>query len=493
MKRRVGFHWIGVIAAVMVLLTNAVPSLAMGASPATVAAGADDWFEPRGLNIVDLVGVVPDSYLTGSIVSYTPGYGIVRYRSGQRSGDTVVITADVFPRYVVDGAWSGTMFGCLGQPARIDQFGTVSPASTVRLYNGATEVTRQATIYTYVPAGLNKPVRNPQQSEWENQYRYWESAILNSQFNAQGALVLPANMGCEVIISNKNYTQLTAVFTLQAPQVVNVEVLGTESFTFHSYLGVGYAGLLQPLVSQLNARFPGRHERFALHVPDQADYLWLNFPPMPVDMYTQFAGNPTANAGRPTGGTYRMNTSEGLSIDHVSSMGLPLQGHWKDMDLANGAAYLPYMAGSSMAAPEYFVPAGVNYDPCMIQGTCSAALLDQIYNTAMTMQAVYMRVTRLTGTLQQVSLRMVGPSWNPTMAAGVEAAATLTMDLDMRTIASQLAGPTDFSTMAAGPFTHFVYLPMVARNYAEVPPDSACVEGPCGWLTTDGRMVDFVP
>lgn len=493
MKRRGGVRWIAVIAVVMVLLANAVPSLAMDISPETMATGgATEWYEPRGLNIVDLVGAVPDSYLTGSILSYTPGYGIVRYRSGQRSGDTVVITADVYPRYVVDGAWTGTMFGCLGQPARIDQLGSVSPATTVRLYSGATEVTRQATLYSYVPSGLNKPVRNPQQSEWENQYRYWESSLLSSRFTAEGALIMPGNMGCEIIISGKNYSQLTAVYTLNSPVAVNVEVLSTESFTFHSYLGVGYAGLLQPLVSQLSARFSDRHERFQLHIPENADYLWLNFPAMPVDMYTQFPGNPTSNVGRPTGGTYRMNTSQGLSVDHVSSMGLPLRGHWKDMDLANGSIYLPYMEGASMAAPEYFVPAGVEYNPCMIQGNCSTALLDQIYNTSMNMQAVYLRVTRISCGLQQVSLRMVGPSWQPTMVAGIIEGAEQTMNLDMKAMEA-LAEPEAFSATTAGPFSYFVYLPLVARNLCEVPPDSTCTDGPCGWLTGDGRMVDFVP
>jgi len=489
MRRRGGARGIAVMVVVVALLANAMPLLAMEESGAmssttgllpTATASAIDWLEPRGLSIVDLVGIVPENYLVGSILSYTPGYGILRYKSGQRTGDTVVITADVYPRFVIDGSWTGTMFGCLGQPARIDQFGTVSPASTVRVYNGAVEVTRQIDLYTYVPAGLNKPIRNPKVSEWQNQYRYWESDLLRSQFTAEGALVVPANMGCEIIMSNKNYRQLTAVFTLQAPQVVSVEVLSAETFTFHSYVGVGYAGLLAPLVNQLRARFGDRHERFELHAPAEADYLWLNFPPMPVDMYTQFPGNPTGNVDRPIGGTYRMDTSEGLSVDHVSSMGLPLRGHWKDMDLAGGTAYLPYMRGASMAAPEYFVPAGVAYDSCMIQGNCSQALLDQIYNTPMTMQVMYLKVERV-AYLQMVPLRMVGPSWEPaTMAATTE-------------VEPREAVPENDALDAAEPFSYFIFLPMTARNYCQLLPDSACTDGPCGWMTTDGRMVDFVP
>src|SRR5690606_2223382 len=148
--------------------------------------------------------------------------------------------------------------------------------------------------------------------------------------------------------------------------------------------------------------------------------------------------------------------------------------------------------GASLAAPEYFVPAGVEYNPCMIQGNCSAALLDQIYNTSMNMQAVYLRVTRIACGLQQVSLRMVGPSWQPTMAAGVAAGAELTMKMAMKAM-EVLAEPEAASATAAGPFTYFVETPFGARKLCGVPPDSTCTDGPCGWLTGDGRLVDFVP
>ena len=71
----------------------------------------------EGLNIVDLVGWVPDSDLTGAILQYTPGYGILRYKSGQRVGNTVTITATAYPRFYTDSGWNGSLFGCLGQGA----------------------------------------------------------------------------------------------------------------------------------------------------------------------------------------------------------------------------------------------------------------------------------------------------------------------------------------------------------------------------------------
>ncbi|MEM2446629.1 MAG: hypothetical protein QW734_08230 [Candidatus Bathyarchaeia archaeon] len=68
----------------------------------TVSSAEVSWLEPRGLNIVDLVGFVPDQDLAGAIISYSPGYGIVRYQSGVRVGNTVTITTKVYPRYIKD-------------------------------------------------------------------------------------------------------------------------------------------------------------------------------------------------------------------------------------------------------------------------------------------------------------------------------------------------------------------------------------------------------
>ena len=63
------------------------------------AADAIDWLEPRGLSIVDLVGVVPEEHLRGSILVFTGGSGILRYLEGRRDGNRVTIKVDVSPRY----------------------------------------------------------------------------------------------------------------------------------------------------------------------------------------------------------------------------------------------------------------------------------------------------------------------------------------------------------------------------------------------------------
>jgi hypothetical protein len=456
-----------------------------------ISRSAADWLEPRGLNIVDMVGSVPEEYLEGVIISYTPGYGILTYESGERVGNTVTITARVFPRYIVTKeGWKATMFGCLGQPARIDQWGSTSPPTTMRVYHDGQDVTDQIIYLTYVPDGKSKPIRNPQSSEWANEYRYWEAGLLQTadRFTPDGALNVPANMGCEFIMEYQNYEQLTAVFVAQAESYVSMEVVGTEEFTFRSYNGAGYFGLLQPLSQQLSAVYGNRHNKFDLNVPAEADYFFLNFPTMPVDLYTAFS-NTYGNVDRPSGGTYRI---WGPSTDHVNTMGLPLHGQWKDMDRAGDATYLPYFDESDrLSCPEYLVPAGVDYDPCMTQGNCSSEILDAVWNTPMTMTMVYLHVTRTSTGVDRIPLRMVGPKWAPyDAAAGVaadverEQASANTMEPLEDKEASEIT--PDHTTV----FTYQVYLPLILKP--ALPPDdpTGC---PCGWFTSDGQMVDFIP
>jgi hypothetical protein len=352
----------------------------------------------------------------------------------------------------------------------------------MRLYHNGEEVTSEISSCSYVPAGRTKPIRNPQQSEWLNQYRYWETDFsVDTHFSRDGALNLPANMGCEIIIHYENYEQLTAVFTANVKQHISVDVVGTEQFTFHSYLGAGYAGLLDKLVDQLKDNYGGRHEKFTLDIPANADYFFLNFPPMPVDAYTQFPDNRYDNVGRPSGGTYRIDGS-GLSVDHVNAMGLPLYGHWKDIGHKN-YDYIPHFKEpNKLAAPEYFVPAGVDYDPCMLDGSCPKSLLEEIRNTEMTMTMVYLHVERTDCEMEQIPLKMVGPGWDASNAS------TTTDHTSVRSIASMNTPLSHTST-----FTNHVYLPLVLRRYcAFIPPDSPSSQ-PQGWFTEDGRMMDFVP
>ncbi len=461
---------------IIITFTTAAASEALpaGENPLTPATTAMlEWFEPRGLNIVDLIGEVPEADLAGMILSYTPGYGIVRYVAGQRIGDTIVVTTTVSPRFVVDGGWNGTLFGCLGQPAKIDQLGSVSPPSTIRLLNGTKDVTREATLYYYVPTGLNKPIRNPVQSEAQNLYRYAESAMLTSSFTPTGELIMPGNMGCEIMISYRDYRELTAVFTLQAPPMVKVSLLGRQDLTFHSYLGVGYFGHLQSLVDQLRAAgYADRHEKFVLDIPEGADYFIANFPPMPADAYTAFLGNPRGNLDRITGGTYRIALAPGLSVDHVNSMGLPLYGHWQDSSQAGGEFLNFARTPLLLAMPEYALPPGVPYQVCMTDGGCSADLLKRVYTTQSSMRVLYLRVERISPLLTRYATQMVGPTWSPSLAR------------------TQLNNTLPHNEIT---YDYFVYLPNVSR---QLPPDDGTDCSPlggCGWFTTDGRMVDYVP
>jgi hypothetical protein len=446
---------------------------------------AGDWLEPRGLNIIDMVGFVPEEYLEGVIISFTPGYGTLFYESGERIGNTVTVTATVSTRYIIDDKWTASMFGCLGQPARIDQWGSIAPATTMRVYNGDQDVTSQVSMWSYVPAGQTKPIRNPEQSEKLNLYRYWESNLLTTgdRFTPDGAFSIPANMGCELIIERQNYRELTAVFVAQVQPLASVEVVGTEEFTFYSYNGPGYFGHLTPLKSQLSA-YGGRHNKFDLHIPAEADYFFLNFPRMEVDPYTAFPGNPYDNIDRPVGGTYRI---WGPSTDHVNTMGMPLFGQWTDRDRADGKTYLPYFeAPNRLSCPEYLVPAGIAYNPCMVYGNCSAQFLDTLWNTPMTMTMVYLRVTRSSPDVSRIPLKMVGPNWYPWNAAAVDA------EQGSAGAEEPLESDEPYKTTLdhTGTLTPRVYIPLILTP--ALPPDdpTGC---PCGWFAPDGRMIDFTP
>lgn len=155
-------------------------------------------------------------------------------------------------------------------------------------------------------------------------------------------------------------------------------------------------------------------------------------------------------------------------------MGLPLYGHWQDMDQAGGE-YLNYAKQQmGLAAPEYFLPPGVAYDRCMTYGGCSDDLLERVYNTSATMRAVYLRVDRVSSALQRYAVQMTGPTWSP---------ASMTM-------APESICPLDT------PYDHFVYLPLVQAYVPPLPPDdtTGCSpRGGCGWFALDGRMVDYIP
>ncbi len=453
-----------------------------GALPPEAVTASVDWMEPQGINIVDLVGQVPDSILAGSIISHTPGFGIVRYESGKRQGNIVTITAKIYPRYVVDGGWNGSLFGCLGQPARIDQLGSATPPAIVHLFDNGRSVTREVDLYTYVPSGKMKPVRSPRLSESTNQYRYRESEMIPTTFTVDGALIIPPNMGCEFIMSFKNYRELGAVFIIDAPAKTRIQTIKTEQYTFHSYLGPGFRGLLGSLVSQLYAAgFRDRAESVLLYPPADADYFFVHFAPTLVDPHTAFPGNPYGNLDRPVGGTYRIGIPQGLSVDHVNSMGLPLYSHWQDVDQGSGR-YLNYAKTPvRLTGPEYFVPPGIPYNSCMVNGGCPRDLLDRIYNTTTTVKVTYLRVDRISADLERIPLHMAGAGYTGTTIMPEEPAAP--------------TGETQLPDVAPAAKRR-VFLPCTSAYKVELPADTAAgcsSDGGCGWFTADGRMVDYIP
>jgi hypothetical protein len=138
-----------------------------------------------------------------------------------------------------------------------------------------------------------------------------------------------------------------------------------------------------------------------------------------------------------------------------------------------------------LAAPEYFVPAGVAYDPCMLTGTCSDGLLQQIRNTPMTMTLNYLRVERVGCELTRIPLRAVGPAWSPSVAGWPAYPADAGLWREESPSLAALEG--------AEALTYYVYLPLILNRYGTNASSDDPTGCPCGWFAEDGRMVDFIP
>src|SRR5690606_28339279 len=122
-----------------------------------------------------------------------------------------------------------------------------------------------------------------------------------------------------VLPLDDRYSNIEVEFRFDAPQTIDVEVLGSETFSFHAYSGPGYAGELAPLQRQLIDFMGNRHDKASLSVPADADYVLFNFPPMPVTV--SGFGEAETNMRLPSSGTYRLATDiSTLSVDHTVSM-----------------------------------------------------------------------------------------------------------------------------------------------------------------------------
>lgn len=418
--------------------------------PATPAA--IDWLEPRGVNVVDLVGLVPEDHLMGTIVRSLSGVGLAIYDGGERDGDTVRL------RLRYSSSPTDTVL-CAGKPASFDEWPSVAPAGTMRVYSNGQEITSQVQAsFSYFPAGQNQPAANTGAL-----YRY-PSTQAATDFAGDGAVQVPANLGCEFNL-DQAYTNVTAEFVFTLPAQISVTVLGSATGTFRSYIGPGYAGQLASLQSQMQARYSNRHDDITVNPPAGTEFILVKFPPTPVDPYVD-----PYKAGS---GTYRIRRPNGkLSVDHTNTMALPFYGQWQDADQSGGAEFLPaFSDGVRVSSPEYFVPTGISYDPCMTNGGCPANLLEDISNATMTLDIYFYQIERIRNGLTQIPLQQVGPSWSP---AAVMASATP----DAPRWNSPLADETS------------LYLPAIL--YAEPIAADDPTNCPCGWFDSDGRMLDFI-
>ncbi len=487
-KRQIGLlvllALVGLLAsfgAVMAQDDTAAPPSKVPANMDTAAMPA--WLEPRGLSIVELVGQVPEQYLQGTILSYGTGLGIVVYESGSRSGNTVQVTTKIYPRRKMEGDFDLTVFGCLGQTPHYDHPGSVVPASTLRVYDRlGVQVTSEINFMAITRVGTRQPSADSSEPFRYPEDLYGPGLDYDLPLGADG-LAIPSNGGCRIRIRGANYFPMTGVFTLEVSPSTQAQVVGSQQATFKSYIGVGNVGIFTKLMEQMSKRYGARNWRIPLNIPAGANLFLLKFPPMAGDAYSdQNSGPPYLNASRPSGGTYRLakNITD-LSTDMTFSAAFPLKRFWQDADQAPGSRYLPVYANpDQLEAPEYVLPAGIAYNNCFTQGNCSSSILEQIYNTQMTLEIVYLSVTNPRVGGQWVPVKMAGPQWSPSAAASMlldwvpeqQLVQNANAMLDLNDV------PTD---------THKAFLPLVSVSEAK---PSGC---PCGWFDSLGRMLGFSP
>lgn len=457
----------------------ATPVLATNDSPASPIA---EWVEPKGINIVDLVGQVPEETLRDAIL-VDSGVGIVQYQSGVRVGDTVTITVKITPRYSVRPNITYSYFACLGQPGTFDQWPSIMPTAKMRLYEGGVDITDKVFWLSVIPAGFQHPSRATTVGD-----RYDKVTIDPPNRDPDGSVIIPANMGCEILAPGE-LRNLTATFTFVSPPLVEVLPLGSQSFTYRTYIGIGAAGQLESLRSQMLARFGPRHDKFDLIPPLGTEFVFVKYPPAAANAGA--SESIAVNVRNPTGGTYRLGNANigapGLSVDHFNSMGLSFNGQWHDSDANPSSPYLTFFDNPYfLSGPEVFIPDSIPYDPCMTNGGCSPALLQAIYDATMPITITYLKVTQSACTADSYTyrpLRMVGAAWTP----GSLTSATANTAYRFPTWASPLVPGDD-------PLDKFIYLPIAFRS-PEVctpvtpPPLADC---PCGVFAADGRMVDFI-
>ena len=450
------------------------------------------------MSFVDMVGEVPEDHLRGSIIRYWPGVGVAIYESGSRVGNTVTIRAKMISQYP-------NLVMCLGKPGDRDEWLVAVPASTMRIFDNGVDISRQLLRdFEYFPAGFILP------NGASTGQRYPEYGG-QAQYNAAGEVIVPANSGCWYWLEHPA-SNVVAEFKFQTPRTVSVDVLGSQNFTFQSYIGPGYAGLLASLQDQMDDHFGWRNPDLAFTPPAGMNYIMVRQPLTPVDPYGK-------NPYYPGGGTYRIRSASGrLSVDHINTMAIPFYGQWRDADQSSGSGYLPFFSDpAKVTAPEYFVPTGIAYDPCMTNGGCSRALLDAIHSAAMTLTVYFYRITPIGTGLTVIPLRQVGPGWDGNTNTVPAEAISNTPDghpdgqdmfIEPNVSAAFAAAPapgeltappapTVIAPAAQPEWSFHAYIPAISRPpSAPQPPPTPVVDTskcPCGYFVADGRMVGYLP
>jgi hypothetical protein len=119
---------------------------------------------------------------------------------------------------------------------------------------------------------------------------------------------------------------------------------------------------------------------------------------------------------------------------------------------------------------EYVLPAGIAYDKCFTTGGCPDSLLQQIYDTFMTLEIIYLTVVGPETGAEWVALHMAGPAWTPSSVPPAAAAEAFVRNTN------------DFTP------TYQIFVPAVLQAQGEIP------RGDIGGLfETLGRMLDFSP
>mgnify|MGYP000844243417 FL=1 len=464
-----------------VLVLALLASLA--ASPPAARAQDPPWVEPRALNIVDMAGQVPDAALEGAFVTANSLGGISRFIASRETADGLEIDVLMNTRRIPsNGGWL-TRLPLLGQRPFADHMSSAAPASTLFLFENGQPLAAEPQRINYLEPALAPPSEG---ADVADRYPDLERLLAPPERDGLG-IRLPANWGGELVIEG-DHPVITGTFRVSPTNVPRVTLLGTQEATFQSFIGPfnpGDEGGFANVIAQIHEHCGTdlRHPRIPLNIPAGANYVLFIYPPQPADPYDVV---PPANLDRPTSGTLRLAPDEGmLSINLVHSGGFPLRVAWQEADQVLWGDEIPGMPNpppserflsllppiDRFTPPEIFIPAGVEFDPCFLEGTCPTDLLDRICSTTMPIRVVYLAVQTPTSGegLTVLPLRMADDDWAP-------------------------AGNDDALTPAASPALGqdqaVVHLPFIFGPPA--PPPSG--ERPLGVFdSATGRMVGYVP